>query len=180
VHRESDFDQHDFASGCVGPLLDAVAADDMVLARRIAALSPSLWRQGHEYEDDFCYAQILHRLIAETIDEPNTLPWIRRLEALADLGMPARAPLCLALLRADQSAFDSAFEEFLRERAREIDDDEERGSIEAPAVLAQRKISVDALAFLRLAERSGLRTYREYRFCPAMSRQPMRIPIPDD
>src|SRR5207249_7380990 len=61
-------DDHHQASGRVSGLVDAVAASDFVTARQIATLSPREWMNGHEYEDDFCYAQILHGLIAASRD----------------------------------------------------------------------------------------------------------------
>ncbi len=51
---------HHFASGRYGPLLGAIAAGDFDLARALAAAAPREWREGHEYEDDYCYAQLLH------------------------------------------------------------------------------------------------------------------------
>jgi hypothetical protein len=180
VHRERDFEQHDFASGCFQPFLDAVAAGDIPLARHIAALSPAGWRKGHEYEDDFFYAQILHRLIEDPVSVDEASSFATRLESLRVPGGGVRAAVCSAIIANDQASFDSAFDDFLAHRELEIDTDVERGELESPAVLAQRKIYVDALALLRLAQRRGLITQSEYEFCPALARQPMVSPVPDD
>src|SRR6478672_7728654 len=50
---------HHRVSGCYEPLLDAIAAGDMPLVGEIEELSPPDFRPPDEYEDDYCYAQIL-------------------------------------------------------------------------------------------------------------------------
>src|SRR5262245_51484011 len=41
----------------------SIAAYQWNLAREIAALSPTAWLAAVEYEDDFCYAHVLHRYL---------------------------------------------------------------------------------------------------------------------
>src|SRR6185437_3399369 len=70
--------EHHQASGRVDAFLDAVAAQDFGTARQISALSPVDWQRGHEYEDDYCYAQIVHGLIAPPGSSPEPAPLCAR------------------------------------------------------------------------------------------------------
>ena len=166
VHREGELAQHDFVAGCVEPLLDAIAADDLDDARRIAALVPPAFRLGHEYEDDAGAAAALDACA--------------RLRALGGGAARARADAGEAVVGTDPPAFGAAFEAVLAERELQLGEEEARGELESPAVLARRKIDIEALAWLRLAQHAGLRTDADYRFCPALARRPMTEPLVDD
>ena len=56
--------------------------------------------------------------------------------------------------------------------------DRARFQMETPQVVAERLVFVEGLALLRLAEVQGLRTQREYLYCPANARLRMRTPVP--
>ena len=172
-------DDHHFASGRYGPLVDAIAAGDFDLARAIAAASPSEWREGHEYEDDYCYAQIFHRFVQIAPHEEEIPPLLQRLEAYLDGQTSARLAVCTALSARSQEAFDESFESFINERETQIAADKERGQLEEPAVMAQRPVFVEGLAVLRLAALRGLQTQPEYRLCPSLARVPMSRPFPE-
>ena len=171
---------HHRVSGRIDPLLDAIASGDLELARRIAALLPGGIYEGHEYEDDYCYAQVLHRMIQETPALEQCPPFLERFEAYLEGEPNARLPICEALVAEDQDAFDEAFEAFLDEWEEKIAAAKERGQMEDPEIVAQRLVSVEGLAILRLAERSSLRTASEYRFCPSLARVPMAEPFPGE
>lgn len=168
---------HHRASGRYESLLDAVAAGDMALARRIVELSPAEWQNGHEYEDDYCYAQILHRLIQETPPEQEIIPLLNQFEAYLEGEPSARLDVCKALMERNQNAFDEAFDALLEEQEAKIAADKARCQMEDPIVIAQRQVFVEGLAILRLAEMRGLTTQSEYRYCPSLSRIPMEIPF---
>ena len=180
VHREGEWAQHDFVAGCVEPLLDAIAADDLDDARRIAALVPPAFRLGHEYEDDFWFAQLLRRLLDGAAGAPGALDACARLRALGGGAARSRADAGEAVVGTDSPAFGAAFEAVLAERQLQLGEDEARGELESPAVLARRKVDIEALAWLRLAQHAGLPTDADYRFCPALARRPMTEPLLDD
>lgn len=173
-------DDHHQASGRYEPLLDAIASGDLALARRIVDLSPTEWRKGHEYEDDYCYAQILHRFIQETPREQEIPPLFQQFEACLEGQQSARLDVCRALVQRDQNAFDEAFVLLLDEQESKIAADKARGQEDDPVVVAKRQVFVEGLAILRLAESRGLTTHLEYRYCPSLARIPMRTPFPGE
>ncbi|HKE46331.1 MAG TPA: Imm49 family immunity protein [Steroidobacteraceae bacterium] len=180
AQQEGMTDHHHFVSGRYEPLLDAIAASADALARSIAALAPSEMRPGHEYEDDYCYAQILKRLINDEPGQQEYLALLDRMGPAMDAERPARLPVCRALALQDQSAFDESFEGLLSQRASEITADIEGGQVDEAPTVALRQVYVEGLALLKLAERRGLRTLAEYRYCPSSARVPMRKPFPGE
>lgn len=175
AHREGE---HHQGSGRVDPLLDAIAAQDFATARQIAASSPRDWQRGHEYEDDYCYAQIVHGLIAPPGSGADPSPLFQRFESVLDGAPDARLDVTRALARRDQPAFETAFEALIARRTEQIEADMARKRIEDPPVIAERQVYVEGLAMLRIAERLGLNTQTEYLYCPSMARVPMRTAFP--
>lgn len=180
LKKEGIEQDHHRASGRYEAMLDAIAAVDFELARRIVGLSPREWQKGHEYEDDYCYAQILHRLVQESPAEEEILPFLEQFESYLDGKPNARLDVCKALTERDQEAFDEAFDALLDEQEAKIAANKERGQLEEPHVIAQRQVFVEGLAILRLAERRGLKTQSEYRYCPSLARIPMQTPFPGE
>ena len=162
-------DHHD-ASSRLAPFLDAVAAADFGLARQIAALSPAQWRQGHEYEDDFCHAQLAHAVLAPVTDLARTDALLERWERVLDGAADARLPVMRALVHRDKAGFDPAFEALVQARDDALAAERERARIEEFDVIAQRQLFVDGLALLRMATQLGLGTQAEYRGCPSLAR----------
>ena len=173
-------EDHHRASARYEPLLDAVAAGEFALARRIAALSPRDYRDGHEYEDDYCYAQILHHLIQDPPDRTDIPALLERFEAYLERQGSARLQIVRALAFGAQPDFDNAFDEILRDQEARIRTDKHRGQLEEPGVMALRQVFVEGLALLRLAGNLGFQTEPEYRFCPSLARRPMRKPFPGE
>lgn len=173
-------DDHHQGSGRVGPFLDAVAAADFQSAREIVALSTRDWRQGHEYEDDFCYAQIVHGLISVPTDITRLQALFDRFERVLDGQPDARLDVTRALARRDQGAFDDAFDALLAQRTREIEADKARNRIEEPTMIAERQVYVDGLALLQIATRLQFATQAEYTYCPSVARVPMQTPFPGE
>lgn len=177
---EGFHNDHHYASGRYAPFVDAVAAGDFVLARRISELSPEEWRQGHEYEDDYCYAQILHRLIQETLEENEISGFLARFEAYLDGQPSARLGVCRSLADRSQEHFDEAFAGILDERRNEIAEEKQGGRMEDAHGAAEQRVFVEGLALLRIAEALGLTTQPDYRYCPSLARSPMRTPFPGE
>jgi hypothetical protein len=173
-------DDHHQASGRYEPLLDTIASADLALARRIVHLSPTEWRKGHEYEDDYCYAQLLHRFVQETPHAQAILPLLEQFEAYLEGQQSARLDVCRALVQRDQNAFDEAFVALLDEQEIKIATDKARGMEDSPVIVAKRQIFIEGLAILRLAEGRGLTIQREYRYCPSLARVPMQTPFPGE
>ena len=172
-------DHHD-ASARIGPFFDAVAAADFGLARQIAAASPRDWRQGHEYEDDWCHAQIAHAVLAPVSDVGRIQSLFQRWEQVLDGRPDARLPVLRALAQRDGDGFDAAFEGLLQQRETQIAADRARARIEEPDMMAARQLYIDGLGLLRMATQLGLKTQAEYRGCPSLARQVTRDPLPPE
>lgn len=170
---------HHRVSGCYEPLLDAVAAGDLALVGEIAQLSPVDFRPPDEYEDDYCYAQIVERLCRERVPEKDLLPLLDRFEAYLAGDNNPRLTICQALAARDTERFSEAFDSYLGEFETRIQKNVARGQLEDVHVLAQRHVSVEGLAILRLAGRRGIATEAEYPYCPSLARRPASYPCPD-
>lgn len=169
---------HHLASGRVDPLLDALAAGDIDLAHRIAWISPRSWEPQREYEDDFCYAQILHRLIHGVASPAVYQPFIDQFERALKGQPSARLDVAKALVQRAQAEFDTAFDALLDARRKDILAAIKRAQIEDPMVLAERQVFIEGLALLRLADKQGLQTLPDYLYCPSLARRPMSQPLP--
>lgn len=178
--RQADLQaDHHLASGRTGGLIDAIAAGDLELARRIAWLSPRAWEPQREYEDDFCYAQILHRLV-HGVQAPTVYqPFFDRFEAALEGQASARLDVTRALVLRSQTDFDLAFDALLLEQQDRIKSDIARPQLETAQIVAERQVFVEGLVLLRLAGVVGLATRADYLYCPSNARLPMRAPLPE-
>lgn len=171
---------HHQASGRVDCFLAAVAAADFVSARQIVALSPREWMQGHEYEDDFCYAQIVHGLITVPTDITRLEGFFERFDRVLDGQTDARLDISRAIAHRDQAAFDEAFEALLNQRTQSIEKEKARRRIEEPAMVADRQVYVEGLALLQIATRLNFATQEEYTYCPSVARVAMQRTFPGE
>lgn len=172
-------DEHHLASGRMQGLIDAIASGDHELAHRIAWASPRSFEPRREYEDDFCFAQVLHRLVHGVQAASVYQPFFERFGAALEGQPNARLDVLRALVSRQQADFDTAFEALLQERHDGIAADKARCQLETPQVVAERLVFVEGLALLRLAVAQGLKTQRDYLYCPANARLSMRTPVPD-
>ncbi|MDE2614028.1 MAG: immunity 49 family protein [Burkholderiales bacterium] len=161
----------EFAAGRAAGLFDALAAGAFELAREIVVLEPAEWRPDCEYEDDFCWARLV--ALALDADRPagtQAPRLLERFESSLQGEASARLDLARALAQGDAAAFGQAFEALLEERGREIEERIEAGEMDDPLVLAARRVHVEGLALLALADARGWPTEREYLYCPSMAR----------
>lgn len=170
---------HHQASGRFDPLLDSIAAGEFDLANRIGVLSPQHWMQGHEYEDDFWWSRLLFLLVQDA-PQGELERCHLEVERVFSEQPPARLAIGHSLVDRDQNRFDSAFDALLDEHEERIASDKRRGQLEEPEVIALREVSIEGLAILRLADRRGLSTRADYRYCPSIARLPMTKPFPGE
>lgn len=180
--REGHFEDPHRRAGFAEPFLDAVAVGQLVLASRIAELSPEAWMEGYEYEDDFAYATFLYQLARPDGGDPSIRA--RRLDQFESAlqGQPSdRLQVARALEARDQAGFDEAFADLLRAREAEMevlaDPEVDSARAKEAAFAANRWVFVEGLALLRLAERQGVRTEPQYTFCPDLARLPSPEPF---
>lgn len=180
MRSEGLIEDHHFCAARTEGLLAACAAEDYALARSIAALSPGGFRPGHEYEDDFCYAQVLHGLLAPQPDPVALAALCARWQGALKGAPGGRLEVMQALVARDAAAFELAFDALLDERAAQIDRNIARGQLEEPPVVADRLVFVEGLALLRIARRLGVALQQDYRYCPSLALQSMQKPFPGE
>jgi hypothetical protein len=151
-------------------LFDALAGGSLPLAREIAALAPPVWARGFEYEDDFCWARLIGLLVIGRPAEAELQVLIERLQACLQGQPSARLDLAPVLQRRQAGEFGAPFEALLQERALELHERLKAGELDDAASLVERRVFVEGLALLALADTWGLRAERNYRFCPALAR----------
>lgn len=153
------------------PLHDALALDRVDLAQQIAAASVTEWMPRVEYEDDFCYAHALHRILLG--DEPDAIEVILdRYETVLEGGTDLRLNLLRTLVTRDHAGAAEAFADWMDDRARRIDEMKASSGYwdgADPIVYASAFVSIPGLAWLRLLARAGLPLDDEYRVCPALA-----------
>ncbi len=164
------------------PFFDAVAAGQPRLAAEIGARSPAEWMRGFEYEDDFAYARFLYLLVrGDPALAPQLDAVLERFAEALEGGESLRLELCLALRTRDQARFDEAFDTLLLQRADEYEElaDPSGDSLASQELTfeANRRVFVEGLALLRLADGAGLATRPEYDTCPALVREPVYGPF---
>jgi len=171
---------HNCVSGRYGAFLDVVAAGDFVRAKEIADLTPRTFQHPREDEDDFCYAQILHRLSGSLIREAELVQLLNRFEDSLDGEASMRLDLCKALVFRDQRQFDESFNRLLTERQLKFETKRKRGQVEEPEIVAERYVCIEGLALLRIAQSRDLKTDAEYLFCPSIARVSIETPFPGE
>lgn len=180
VGIETAADDHHYCTGRFSPLVDSIAAGEFALARNIARLSPHQLHRGHEYEDDFCYGRLFQLMVQVDRPESEVSGVIAQFERYVAGGDNARLAMMHALVRADQEEFDEAFQSLLDANEAEIAARKAGGQLEEPAVIAQRRVFVEGLAVLRIAESRGLRTATDYDYCPSIARDLTIGALPED
>lgn len=167
----------------VESVLDTVAAGDFDLARQIADSSVDEWHPGWEYEDDFCYFLFFHRLTLGTpfVDSSEAAALLLRFERALEGASSGRLEICQAVHRQSEVAFWTALERVLadfqaaneRRRARITE-------FSADAAFWPRSfVSVEALAWLRVAETFGWQAADAFAYCPREAMNIRVMPVDD-
>jgi hypothetical protein len=172
--------EHDFVSGILEPLHDAMAAGDWALATDLVRAAPADFRPGHEYEDDHHHARLLGLLLTQPDDAAAQRLALQQLAAAVGDEDHPRVALLRVLVERRQQDFEGAFEAFTAMRHADIDEEAQQGGLVSAGVRARRQVHMEGLALIALAARRGLKPGHEHRLCPALARVPMREPLPAD
>jgi hypothetical protein len=155
--------------------LDALVAGELELARDLARLSPTTWRKGWEYEDDWCYFQLLYLLLEEGEDFglPRATPLLERFEQILEGDSSPRLDYCRAVAERDQDSARQALQDLLDEKAAR--DDARRPNVVGSQFLfwPQSFVCIEGLAWFRLAELAGFSLPGTYPYCPPEARLPL-------
>ena len=126
-------------------------------------------------EEEFLFYEFLMQL---SLGQPGEVlvPLLDRWQACLAGTTDRRLDVCRSLLQSDSAVFDDALSAYLDERDRDY---EEHGDlIEAEILLTEREVSVEGLAFVRLARRRGILSQPGYRRVPepALAAEPIAWP----
>jgi hypothetical protein len=162
-------------------LLDSLTAGDFERANRIAELSPREWLSNAEYEEDYVYTQIIHQLLqGDSPSAENMAGLLAQFERALDGTPSARLSVSRALAARSQDDFDEAFEELLTEHDNELEAQRARSVMQEAISVSNQRVWIEGLGLLRLADKLDLGTASEYRYCPALARNPMTKPFPGE
>lgn len=155
----------------VRPFLCALAAEQRGLAHEIARLSPTAHQSSWEYEDDFLYANFLHRYVLGNDKGELAAILDRYVEVVGS--KDSKAELCGLLLVPEPSAAAACFEKLIHEREEHIENIKRTSSYwdgGDPVLIPNGSIYIEGLAWLRVLANVGLDLEDEYRFCPSIAR----------
>ena len=162
-------------------LFDSLTARDFDRASRIAELSPREWLSNAEYEDDYMYTQTIQLLLQGGSSSAENMPvLLAQFERALDGTASARLDVCQAFAARSQGDFDEAFEELLTEHDHDLEAQRTRSVMQEAVSVSNQRVWIEGLGLLRLADKLGLRTASEYRYCPALARSPMTKPFPGE
>jgi hypothetical protein len=156
----------------VDPAFDAIATRQWRLAGRIFAEMAPTFTEGEEYEDDFCYADFIRRLVDPSPVGVQEL--LAHWEDVLEGGQDRRLDVAKALVGKDPEVFADMLRALLDDqetKARAIADPVD-GSIRADEItfFPNRWISVEGLALLALAERQNMTVSVPFPACPPLAR----------
>lgn len=154
-----------------GPLCDALAAGADEAAAAVARASTQPFTEDEELLEDHAYGRVLAAM---------ALPWapasiaadLDAAEQAAGDEPPPRLLACRAIVARDPEAFGAALEALLDARADDLDRRVRGPSPRDEHHEADRFVSIEGLALVRLARRAGLATASDYRFVPGIALGP--------
>lgn len=176
---ENKQDDHHFVLGRLEPILDLLACKDFSLLSKLQQLSPVGFSKNREYLDDYCYSKILMTLglnqgmtqdaskdINPELDD--LFKTLIELENYLTEDLFSRAALCRALLENNSDDFNDAFHNFIDQTVFAIDE-AKANELETSTLVAERSISVEALALLAVAQQQGFNLDQNFQLCPLIA-----------
>ncbi|HUQ84059.1 MAG TPA: hypothetical protein VM076_23110 [Gemmatimonadaceae bacterium] len=151
----------------------AVAAGDMRTAREIAMRSPTSHIASVEYEDDFLFFHLMHRLSVAPDDVAGHTAILARWKDVLEGGESGQLAACHAIVTRDSDEFAAGFDALLGEHQERLAKYRESPTFDAELFAAEGRVYVEAIAVLRFAELHGLPTKREYPLVPSIARVPL-------
>jgi hypothetical protein len=173
---EDNSDDRHLALSRTRCFLDAIVAGSLPLARDIAVLSSETWNASWEYEDDFCYYSLLHRIAIqpELFPTPEAEALLARFERSLEGNPSLHFDVCKALLARDLGAFSEALRALLDAEQAKIEKDRNSPAVNERDILFWPKsyVSIEGLALLKIANLLGLRFEDALPLCPLEARLP--------
>ena len=151
----------------------AVAIGDMSTAREIAGLSPTSHFAAIEYEDEFLFFHLMHRLAVAPDDAAANGAILARWKDVLEGGESGQLTACHGLVTRNDDEFAAGFDLLIAEHQERLAEYRKSPGFDDQLFAAEGRIYVEALAVLRFAELRGLATRPEYPLVPAIARVPM-------
>ncbi|MFP2926891.1 Imm49 family immunity protein [Pyxidicoccus sp. 3LG] len=174
-------DPYDMARSRGQPLLDALAIGDWGLAARVGRSMEPRWREGLEYEEDFCFFECLPLLATLAAGQPpadaalqDSLDRMRR--ATQGIDYP-RLGVLEALVQVDAEHFEEALLPLIAEHKAEVARQRKSGLGDAVFLRTEAHVFVEGIALVRLARALGLRTRSQYPLIPPAALKPLPGPF---
>lgn len=155
------------------PFTGALAAGDLTTAREIALLSPVSHFPAIEYEDDFLYFHLLHRLSVAPEDTTGHVAILTRWLEVREGKESGALVACRGIVTRSLDEFTSGFSQFIAKRQQGLAEYRDSPSFNEKLFAAEGRVYIEALALLRLAEIRGVATEREYPLVPSIARVPV-------
>lgn len=167
--REGMLDEPERRASLLDPFFDAVAANQLGLAGEIAALSASSRVEDFEDDIDFACARAAHALLSP-VGSPDLRAAIDGYEAALGGDGDERLAVYRAIDGRDERAFAEAFPALIEAHDERMAKLESSIRSNESTYLPNSHVFIEGLALLRIAERAGMRTEREYPRCPGPAR----------
>lgn len=169
-----EVDPYYLCRGRAAPLLDALAAGRMDLAKRIASLMKAPHAPRMEPEEDFRWFQLLGESLIPGTPRPDLF---KAFEAALEGGFSVRYDAAEALQAGDAEAFSAALRALSKEWPAEV---KLRKLPDGPYFAAtEGHVCVEAVALARLAQGRGLQPPRRVRFVPDELLGPVEAEYPE-
>lgn len=147
-------------------LYDAIGCGYWELAEEIARHSRHTWHTGREYEEDFLFVFFLmkHALLGGTEEELRDI--IQAHDQVTEGEDIAHRDMCVSLLEKDSELFDTSLRDLLTARQERVEAMVQREAISEEDWSWLRYYSSEGWALLKLGERAGIETGKDYLHVP--------------
>jgi hypothetical protein len=183
-HEEGNTNDRFLGLSRAEAILDVIVAGDVSLARDIVALSIDRWRDGWEYEDDFCYYLFIHGIVRDAafVDSLEAMRVLRQFEQALDGQAAARLKLCESLRARDQEQFEAGFNSLISDYAEATDAKRVKFTEYTSDASAWPGcfVSIEALAWIAIGRTCGMALHGQFRFCPSEALGPFTPPTVED
>ncbi|HYO53976.1 Imm49 family immunity protein [Archangium sp.] len=148
------------------PLLDALAIGDMALAGRIGERMEPRWMEGMEYEEDFCFFELLPLLASSMGSQELALKCLERMEQALEGAAYPRYEAVAALVRGAPERFEAALLALGEEWQSQVRRQRQSGLGDHVFLLTEANVFIEGLALVRLASARGIPTRSQYPLIP--------------
>jgi hypothetical protein len=155
-------------------VLDALVAGAAPLAQDIARLSTAPWNPSSEYEDDRSFYALVHEILLrpDPFPSPAALAIVATHERALEGGKSPHFDVAQALVAKDGAALREALEKLVDAEEDRIEEDRSSPALDEGDILywPKSRVSIDALAVLKLAEILRIPVAGDFALCPRPAR----------